>query len=329
MLVVTANDASRPYGAPNPVFNGSIVGLQPGDNITASYSTAAGTNSPAGAYSIVPTLNDPDHKLVNYNVAITNGTLTVTPAPLTVTADAKTKRYGEPDPALSYQITSGSLTNGDSLTGSLLRAPGDDVGVYAIGQGTLTAGSNYVLTYVSAYLTITPASSTVALVASLNPSRPGSNVTFTATVLPVAPAKSTPTGSVQFYANDTPLGSLVVLTDGVANLSTADLPAGTNIVLAAYLGDGNFVGSTNSLAQVVSLNAETPSILSIRINSDTTVTVSFSGTPGKQWVVQACTDTATPVWENVSTNVADAEGRWTFTEAISTTSQRLYRAATP
>ena len=61
-----------------------------------------------------------------------------------------------------------------------------------------------------------------------NPSLQGSNVTFTATVTPVAPASTTPTGNVQFYTNGVALGSPVALTDGVASLSTADLPAGTN-----------------------------------------------------------------------------------------------------
>ena len=38
---------------------------------------------------------------------------------ITVTADAKSKTYGDADPALTYQITSGSLVASDSLTGSL------------------------------------------------------------------------------------------------------------------------------------------------------------------------------------------------------------------
>jgi hypothetical protein len=36
-----------------------------------------------------------------------------------------------------------------------------------------------------------------------------------------------------------------------------------------------------------------------------------------------------PVWENVSTNTADAQGGWSFTEPISGLLQRFYRAATP
>src|SRR5205823_5570970 len=47
-LSVTAANATRPYGLPNPAFAGSAVGLQNGDNITATYSCSATTNSPAG-----------------------------------------------------------------------------------------------------------------------------------------------------------------------------------------------------------------------------------------------------------------------------------------
>jgi len=63
--------------------------------------------------------------------------------------------YGDSDPALTSQITSGSLVGSDSLSGSLTRAAGENAGSYAIQQGTLTAGGNYNLTYVGANLSIT------------------------------------------------------------------------------------------------------------------------------------------------------------------------------
>jgi hypothetical protein len=256
-------------------------------------------------------------------------TADITARAITVTADAQVKVYGDTDPALTWQIASGLLVSGDSITGSLSRVAGEAVGSYPILQDTLTAGTNYNLTYVEANLTITPASSALALVATPNPSFQSSNVTFTATVSPVAPANSIPTGSVQFYANDTALGNPVALTEGIASLITADLPIGTNTVLAAYLGDGNYVGSTNSLAQVVSLNAESPLTLGIAVNKDGTVTVTFAGTQGAQYVVQACASIAAPVWQIVSTNVADAQGHWTFTDTPGVLQQRFYRAATP
>ncbi len=43
--------------------------------------------------------------------------------------------------------------NGDLLSGSLARAAGENVGTYAIGQGTL-ANSNYTITFNSADFTI-------------------------------------------------------------------------------------------------------------------------------------------------------------------------------
>ena len=153
-IIVTADNQSRAYGAANPVLTGSVVGLQNGDNITASFSTVADTNSAAGGYPITIVLSDPDHKLANYAVTTNNGTLTINPAPLTVTADARSKVYGDADPILTSRITAGSLVGTDSLTGSLTRVAGENVGGYAIQQGTVAASANYNLTFVAANLTI-------------------------------------------------------------------------------------------------------------------------------------------------------------------------------
>ena len=79
-LSVTANNTNRPYGAPNPIFTDTIVGLVSGDNITATNSCSATITSPATNYAIIPSLIDPNSRLGNYSVAITNGVLTVTPA---------------------------------------------------------------------------------------------------------------------------------------------------------------------------------------------------------------------------------------------------------
>ena len=93
----------------------------------------------------------------NYNAFTKDITLTISAKAITITADAKTKVYGEADPSLTYQITTGALVGTDVLTGSLSRTAGEGVGTYAINQNTLTGGSNYVITYVGASLNITPA----------------------------------------------------------------------------------------------------------------------------------------------------------------------------
>jgi molybdopterin/thiamine biosynthesis adenylyltransferase len=78
-LTLIADNASRSYGAANPVFTGTMTGLTNGDNITATYLCRATNISPAGTYAIVPSLSDPRDKQSNYSVSLTDGTLTVIP----------------------------------------------------------------------------------------------------------------------------------------------------------------------------------------------------------------------------------------------------------
>jgi hypothetical protein len=87
----------------------------------------------------------------------------IDPRPVTVTADAKGKTYGDPDPPLTYQIASGSLVSGDTFSGSLTRVAGQNVGLYAIQQGTLALSTNYTLTYNGAAFTITKANATTVV----------------------------------------------------------------------------------------------------------------------------------------------------------------------
>src|SRR5678815_3812486 len=85
----------------------------------------------------------------------------ITARAITVTADPKTKTYGGADPALTYQVTTGTLVAGDSFNGSLSRVAGEDVGSYAIQQGSLALSGNYTLSFVGANLSITARAITV------------------------------------------------------------------------------------------------------------------------------------------------------------------------
>jgi MBG domain (YGX type) len=67
-----------------------------------------------------------------------------------VTADDKTKVYGSVDPALTVTVPACALETGDSLSGNLVPAAGNNVGGYAISKGTLTAGGNHDLTVTAA-----------------------------------------------------------------------------------------------------------------------------------------------------------------------------------
>ena len=98
----------------------------------------------------------------NYTVSQPTGLKAdITQRLITVTADAQNKDYGDSDPGLTYDITDGSLASGDSFSGALTRDPGEDVGTYAITQGTLELSTNYDLSFIGADLTIGPATLSV------------------------------------------------------------------------------------------------------------------------------------------------------------------------
>ncbi|NBU68954.1 MAG: hypothetical protein EBS49_04955 [Verrucomicrobia bacterium] len=120
---------------------------------TLSYSPTAGTRLNVGTNQVVATFTPSDASRF-LGASITNEVV-VTKATLLVNAEAKSKVFGQSDPVLSYQTV--GLVAGDSLSGILSRATGDNVGTYAIDQGTLSASANYDLQFSGADLTITPA----------------------------------------------------------------------------------------------------------------------------------------------------------------------------
>jgi filamentous hemagglutinin family protein len=137
-LTVTANAASRIYGASNPTFTYSTSGLLNGDALSGALATAAVATSGVGTYALT------QGTLANANYALTfaGANLTVTQAPLTVTANSLSRAYGASNPTLTY--TSSGLANGDTLSGALATAATttSGVGTYAITQGTLAASAN-------------------------------------------------------------------------------------------------------------------------------------------------------------------------------------------
>jgi filamentous hemagglutinin family protein len=161
VLTVTANAATRQYGAANPTFTSNISGFIDGDsgaNIggAASLSTAAGATSGVGDYTYGITQGSLAASS-NYALTYTGADLTVTARPITVTADALSRIYGNANPALTYTVGGQGLVNGDTLSGGLSTSAttASNVGTYGITQGSLAATSNYALTYTGADLTVT------------------------------------------------------------------------------------------------------------------------------------------------------------------------------
>ena len=154
-VIVKANSYSRVYGEANPDFGfttsgAALVG-------TPVITCDATVNSPVGTYDIVVSKGS----VSNYNVTYEKGTLTITPAPLTIKAGTYTKKQGEDNP--EFTLTYDGFKNEDNeavltakptatTTATKESAPGD----YAVNVSGAVAG-NYEISYVPGKLTVTAA----------------------------------------------------------------------------------------------------------------------------------------------------------------------------
>jgi hypothetical protein len=164
-LTITANNATQtynnvPYSGGNGVIYSGFVNGQTASVLsgTIAYGGSSQGAVNAGAYTIIPS----NQTSANYAINYVDGTLTINPATITVTANNQIRFIGEPDPTLTYQVMSGTLFGSSSLSGALTRAPGNDVGAYAITQGTL-GSPNYNITFVGATLFIEVNSATTLI----------------------------------------------------------------------------------------------------------------------------------------------------------------------
>jgi filamentous hemagglutinin family protein len=111
-LTISVPNQSRVYGDANAFtvnYNGLVNGEQGASVVSGlSLATAATAASNVGNYAITASGANAD----NYSITYSQGTLTVTPAPLTVSIDTATRRYGDADPAFTYQVA--GLKNSDS-----------------------------------------------------------------------------------------------------------------------------------------------------------------------------------------------------------------------
>ncbi|HEY3856986.1 MAG TPA: MBG domain-containing protein [Verrucomicrobiae bacterium] len=167
-LTIAAANATRQYGQANPIFVGTMSGLTNGDIITDTYSSSATTASPVGTYTISPG-SAAGSDLTNYSITYANGTLTITPANLTVTANSRTKSYGQSASFVGTEFITSGLMNGDTVSHVNLTSSGASPTAtvagspYAIVPGAATGSGlgNYSITYANGTLTVSPAGLTI------------------------------------------------------------------------------------------------------------------------------------------------------------------------
>ncbi len=275
-LNVADNNATRLYGALNPTFTSTIIGALNGDTFTITYATTATAASPVGTYTVAPTVSG--LAAGNYNITIAGGTLTVTAAPLTVTANNASRAYGIANPTFTGTIT--GLVNGDTVnatysTAAVLNSP---VGAYAIVPAVTGVSANYTLSTVNGTLNVTQnPSSLVVNVNSAARVYGAANPAFSGTITGVIP------------------GDDVVVTYSTTAAPTS--PAGNYAIGANVSGTsaGNYIATIHPGSLAVSA-------------ATTITTVTTSGSPATAGATVTFTATVTSAAGVVSGTVNFLDG---------------------
>jgi hypothetical protein len=285
-LTVAASSATRPYGAANPAFSGTITGAVGSDSFTESFTTTATAGSNAGSYPIVPAAAGP--ALGNYTVTIVNGTLTVSPLATSTTLFAVGSASYGASITLTATVSSTSGTPGGMVTFLSGSTP--------LGTAALNAGGTAVLTTTALPAgtdTVTAsypaqgnfAASTAA--ASITINEASQTINFPAIA-------SRPYGSAPFAVSATSsLGSsypvTITVASGPATISGGVVSitgVGTVVLKASQAGNSSYgpASATESFqvtpaATTTSLNAPASATYSAGVTLTATV-ASTAGTPG-------------------------------------------------
>jgi Carbohydrate esterase, sialic acid-specific acetylesterase/Bacterial Ig-like domain (group 3) len=256
------------------------------------------------------------------------------------------------DPKLKNPGNGGTIGNAYSLSGMTAyqlqtNSPMINVGLnlsalFNVNPGlsdfygvTISQNTNYDVG-AAEWLAIVNIATTTTVTTSTNPSTFGQSVTFTALITP-ASGVVVPTGSVQFKVDGAPLGSPVdvtnsVGTNGIATLTTSGIAAtgSPHTIAAEFVGTGNFLNSTNTLAGGQTVNYAPPTISGSTSLAGGGFQMTFSGPAGQTYQVLSSTNMALPLasWTPVASGTF-AGSAVTYTNAAPTDAQRFYRVKSP
>lgn len=319
-LTATADDKTKTYGDPNPGFSLSFTGFVNGEvssvlDILPNVSTTATAASDVGDYTLTVAGGSDN----NYEYNHVNGTLTINKADLMITADDKTKVFGETIPALTMSFD--GFVNGDNQSDlDLVPVPmssatmSSNVGTYDI---DLIGGSdnNYAYSLTSGTLTITKADQVI----TIDPI--ADKIT---TDVPFDVTASTTSGLTLDYS----------ITSGPANISgntiTLTGTSGTVQVNVSQAGNGNYNSANESISfnvsdpaktdQTITFDAITDKVFgesfALNASASSGLEVSFSVVSGP---VNLSGSNATITGVGTATIAANQEGDGSFNPAMEVT----------
>jgi len=287
---VTVYEGATQIGSPASLTDGEVAytipagALAEGQHVlTASYS---------GDTNYLPSTSPATTVNVYYNTAttVTSSAPTIQVGQsVTFTALVTSNHTGLPAISGTVQFSSslfgylgsGAVTNGGQAQFTTTTVPAGNQTI----QATYSGDTNYVSSTGSTQETVNLTGTTTTVTSSNPTTQQGSSVTFTATVAPVQTGGPAVTGTVQFTANGSNIGSSPV-TNNQAQVTTSSLPVGSIQIQANYGGDNNYAASSGTFTETVnavptftvSANPATITIASPGSSGSTTLT--FTGVNG-------------------------------------------------
>ena len=163
-ITIKADDQTKVYDnnpGTDPELTATVTG-RPDNGDALSYSLTRVDGQDVADYVITASAQEGANP--NYTITFEDGTFTITPAAITITADDTTKVYDNDettDPELTATVT-GKPANGVLPTYSLNRAEGQDVDEYTITvTAEANANPNYTITVEDGIFEITPVEITI------------------------------------------------------------------------------------------------------------------------------------------------------------------------
>jgi hypothetical protein len=221
------------------VFTVIITGVTNGDNITATCTCSATPASPPGPYPIVPSLVDPNNRLGNYSVTISNGLLTVNCAaiilnPSTLPGGTEGSAYSQSLSGIGgaapyiFAITAGSfpaglnLSSSGNMTGTPSAAGTNTFAVSATDANGCADSQTYTLVVSGAYPIITGQPQSCTNIA-------GTTATFT-----VLAGGAAPLGYQWFKDQTNTLAGATNAVLSLTNVQSIDVASYSVLVTNAY-----------------------------------------------------------------------------------------------
>ena len=231
-LTIAADNKSKVYGAALPTFTATYTSFVNSDTAASlatpvSFSTSASASSDVSTYAI----NASGATSRDYLITFVSGTLTNTPAALTITAVSTNKIYGDAVPGLSAAYagfvnsdTVASLDTPVSVTTTATTS--SPAGLYPIAVAN-AADVNYTITFVNGTLTNSPAPLVVTADNKTN--------------IFGAPLPAYTANYSGFKLSDTPASLTTPVS--ITSAATQSSPVGTYAIVPTAAASGNYIVS--------------------------------------------------------------------------------------